>query len=263
MAIGKSALKQVVRDAFFATHEGRSPDDVVIDEELNRRFVQACQGQVPSVNPFDCNWLLYNLRKESGLGRVCSSKQRATHRDYLHAAEIAARQMEDKYNLTMDRVLCHPEYRKEFDIIAQSIAPDVRGYLLRKAALGLRKSRKLKPELIKRIADWGKTVTAYPADQLWRNLELIPCAPGVYVFRDRSGYLYIGEAANLRSRVAKHLDHSDRKALARYFWSIGTEDLWVELHSFSSHSNGNKKQFRRAYESDLIRSRRPKFNIQS
>src|SRR5262249_30572346 len=161
-----------------------------------------------------------------------------------------------KYGLTIDRVFCHPQYRREFDEITAGIAPGVSNYLLRKAAFKLRKARKLQPELIKRVANWGRKVESYPADQLIENLELIPRRPGVYIFSDRSGYLYIGEADNLRIRIAKHLDHSDRRGLARYFWEIGTKDLLVEFHAFDPDSEGKKSPNRRAYESELIRSRR-------
>jgi len=85
--------------------------------------------------------------------------------------------------------------------------------------------------------------------------------PGVYLFFDRSGYLYVGEAANLRSRIRKHLDHSDRKALAHYLWSNGVDNLRVELHAFDPQSDGRLTASRRAYEVSLIQSRKPRFNL--
>jgi excinuclease UvrABC nuclease subunit len=90
---------------------------------------------------------------------------------------------------------------------------------------------------------------------------LIPRKPGVYLFRDKSGYLYIGEAGSLRTRVSKHLDHSDRKALAHYFWHEGITDVVVELHVFDPDSAAKKSGARRAYESNLIDKRNPRFNI--
>jgi GIY-YIG catalytic domain-containing protein len=152
--------------------------------------------------------------------------------------------------------------RREFDAIAQGITPGVSTYLLRKAALKLRKNRQLQPELIKRVADWGTTVVTYPAEQLRENLDIIPRLPGIYIFRDSTGYLYIGEAGNLRGRVEKHIDHSDRKAVARYLWDNGYQDLSVEMHAFRTDSDGNKTTCRKAYEADLIRSRKPRLNIQ-
>jgi predicted GIY-YIG superfamily endonuclease len=151
--------------------------------------------------------------------------------------------------------------RKEFDTTAQTISPGISTYLLRKAALKLRKNRQLKPELIKRIADWGMTAVTYPAEKLKENPDLIPRQPGVYIFRDSTGYLYIGEAGNLRARVEKHLDHSDRKAVARYLWENGYKDVSVETHAFRIDSDGNKAKCRKAYEADLIQSRKPRLNI--
>lgn len=257
-------LRDVVRRCFFATHAGHSPDDVVIDDGLNAAFIAACQKEIPSASPAELNRELFGLRKAPpGLGKVTTVKSRENHADYVHASEIAARHMEDRHGVTIDEVLCDPGTREEFDALAQGIAPDVSRYLLRKAALWLRKNRRLQPELIKRVADWGRTVVTFTAEELRANPDLIPTLPGVYIFRDSTGYLYIGEAGNLRGRVEKHLDHSDRKAVARYLWENGYEDLSVEIHSFRKDSDGNKPTCRKAYEADLIRSRRPRLNIQS
>jgi hypothetical protein len=258
-------LRDVVRRCFFATHAGHSTDDVVIDDTLNAAFITACQGELPAARPFDLNWELYNLRKQPpGLGRVATVKRRDNHDDYLHASEIAARHMEDQNGLTIDQVLCDPAARRDFDAMAQSIAsPAVTTYLLRKAALKLRKNRQLKPELIKRVTDWGKTVLTRTAEELVKDPDLIPRLPGVYIFSDSTGYLYIGEAESLRGRVDKHLDHSDRKAVARYLWEHGFRGLSVEMHAFRGDSDGRKASCRKAYEAELIRSRKPRLNIQA
>jgi hypothetical protein len=262
-APGTPNLRDVVRRCFFATHAGHSTDDVVIDDGLNAAFIAACLREVAFASAADLNWELYNLRKQPpGIGKVATVRRRDNHAGYIHASEIAARHMEDKHGLTIDHVLCNPETRREFDSIAQEIAPGVSTYLLRKAALKLRKNRRLKPELIKRVADWGTTVLTHPAEHLRADPELIPRLPGVYIFRDRTGYLYIGEAGNLRGRVEKHLDHSDRKAVARYLWENGHEDLTVEMHAFRRDSEGNKTRPRKAYEAELICSRKPRLNIQ-
>src|SRR5262249_2292328 len=146
------------------------------------------------------------------------------------------------YKLTIDRVLCDPKTRVEFDTVAQSISSETSAYRLRKAALKLRKNRQLKPELIKKIANWGVRVEAYPAERLLADFDLIPRLPGVYIIRDKTGYLYIGEAGNLRGRVEKHLDHSDRKSVAHYLWQNGFDDLSVEIHSFRADSDGRKAE---------------------
>src|SRR5207244_1390334 len=116
---------------------------------------------------------------------------------------------------------------------------------------------------IKRVADWGTTVWTFPAEELRQAPDLIPRLPGIYIFRDTTGYLYIGEAGNLRGRVEGHLDHSDRKAVAHYLWEHGYQDLSIELHTFREDSAGSQTMPRKAYEADLIRSRKPRLNIQT
>lgn len=260
--IDRTKLREVVAAAFLAVHQGRSSDDVVIDDDLNQAFILHCHESLPGASEGQLNWTLLNLRKSSGLGPVTTRRGRTNHDAYLHASEIAARQIEDKYGITTDRAFCDRDRRSEFDAIAKRFAPDELSYSLRKAALKLRKGRQLKPELVKRVSDWHKEVLTFEVPVLQANFDLIPRKPGVYIFADATGYLYLGEAENLRLRVARHLDHSDRKALARYLWDQGVEGLAVELHVFDPSSKGRLTSHRRAYEADLIRSRRPQFNIQ-
>lgn len=257
----RERIRRVVTEAFFEVHQGRSTDDVVIHDDLNQRFIESCRRALPDTDEFELNWTLLNLRKSSRLGPVVKKVSRQSHDDYIHAAEFAARHLEDRHGLTIDRVLCTPQFREEFDQVAHKLAPNVEAALLRKAALKLRKGRQLRPELIKRAADWGTRVLQFDAKQLQEAPDTIPRQPGVYVFSDATGYLYIGEASSLRTRVAKHLDHSDRKALARYLWEQGVVGLIVELHVFDATSKGRLTAQRRAYEANLIQTRRPRFNI--
>lgn len=256
-------LKQAVIGSFAAAHDGWSSDEVVLNSKLNAAFIKKCQAAFPDGTQFEFNWTLLNLRKAGKLTAKATRRRRDTHDDYIHAAEIAARFMENKHGLNSDRVMCDPVKRAEFDKLAQSIAPNTDIYLLRKAAFGLRKTRRLQPELVSRVANWGKKVETFPAASLVKDSTLISAGPGVYIFRDKTGYLYIGESSQLRTRVAKHLDHSDRKSLAHYLWKNGTKDITVEIHSFDPESQARLKSMRRAYESELIRSRKPRLNIAS
>jgi hypothetical protein len=63
--------------------------------------------------------------------------------------------------------------------------------------------------------------------------------------------------------AVKHLDYSDRKAVAHYFWEHGIHGLSVELHVFREDSDGRRRKPRNAYEAELIRSRKPKLNTQT
>jgi predicted GIY-YIG superfamily endonuclease len=257
----RQQLVDVVTAAFREVHDGWSTDDVVLKDDLNQDFLAKCKEKLPDATAADCNWTLLNLRKAGRLGVVARKRERTDHDDYQHAAEIAARHVMDKYEQSIDRLLCDPERRAEFDKVAVAVAPDVEPYQLRKAAFGLRKARRLQPELVVRVADWDKEVLQLSAADIVSNGELVSDAPGIYIFRDSTGYLYIGESSSLKHRVNQHLDHSDRKSLAHYLWEKGNREITVELHVFSKDSPARNTTRRRAYESELIKSRKPRFNI--
>ncbi len=254
-------LADVVRQAFREVHDGYSSDEVLVRDDLNAAFIAKCRQTLPDTDESQLNWTLLTLRKAGHLDVKATKRAVLKHDNYRHAAEIAARLMHDRYALSMDRVLCDPKRRREFDSAAQGMAPRVPVYRLRKAALGLRKARQLRPELVVRVADWKKEVTTRAASELKANTELIPAGPGIYIFRDTTGYLYIGESANLRTRLTKHLDESDRLSLASYLKQQRVEQVTVELHVFDPESNARHVSMRRAYESELIRSRKPRFNV--
>lgn len=261
-AAGKRRLKDVVRLAYTETHDGWSTDEVILQDELNEKFLAACKQRMPEASAFDCNWMLMTLRKAGDLSDVSATKRKTLrHDDYLHAAEVTARFLEDKHRTNTDHLLSDPKLRAEFDKLAHEIAPDVESYRLRKAAFALRKSRRLPPELVLRVAKWDKQVIALPAEKIVENPKQVSDGPGVYIFRDATGYLYIGESSQLRTRVSKHLDRSDRQSLASYLDKHGIKDVTVELHIFDGSAEAKDKSMRRAYESDLIRSRKPRLNL--
>jgi predicted GIY-YIG superfamily endonuclease len=257
----RSELIAAVRLAFRETHDGWSADEVLVHDQRNAAFLKRCRERLPETPERDFNWTLLNPRKADTLRVKATRRAPMRHDDYFHAAEIAARFLHDKYGQSIDRILCDPQRRREFDTAARATAPGVSAYRLRKAALSLRKARRLRPELVVRVADWDKRVLTLPAERIAEDADSVPCQPGIYIFRDTSGYLYVGESADLRDRLAKHLDGSDRHSLARYFADQGIDDVTVEIHAFAPDSNGRRVAMRRAYESELIRSRKPRFNL--
>lgn len=204
-----TSINEMVKAAFLLVHAGRSTDDVVIDPLLNEQFLEKCKSLDPEIDSYNANWRLLNLRKSASLGEVTTSSARLDHSPYVHASQIAARLMEDRFGLTIDRVLCNPISRQQFDEIARSIAPEVSLYQLRKAALGLRKARQLQPEIIKRVANWGREILEYQAERLLENLDLIPRQPGIYIFRDATGYTLLNRMLILRLMEAMKLHRGD------------------------------------------------------
>ncbi len=62
----------------------------------------------------------------------------------------------------------------------------------------------------------------------------------------------------MRVRIKQHLDHSDRKELARWLWENGTEELRLEIQLLEPDT---PTRVRKALEAELIRSRDPVFNV--
>jgi oxygen-dependent protoporphyrinogen oxidase len=257
-------LPEIVRRAFLVSHDGWSVDEVLLKDDLRQNFLLECRhgkkGDLEGVSDRQLLEQLVKLRKSDKLNVETTRSERSDLSDYLVSAEIASRFMHDAHGVSPDQWLVDPYLLREFDKIGLSIANSEDAYLLRKAALKLRKSRSLKPELLQRVTDWDLVLETYPLKKLEERLSQIAESPCVYIFRDSSGYLYIGQASNLRKRLKTHLSESDRKALSAYIES-DKESITVELHIFGPNSPAQKTIVREAYESELIRSRKPRLNL--
>lgn len=249
-------MKHLIIDAFLATRNGHSPDRVIADPALNARFLTLCHRKGISLPDAEINLTLLNARKAGDLPRLRSVPTRVTGQaDFRFASEVAIRFIERRDGISLDRVLCDPKKAKELDQIASVICPGHSSLDYRWAALGLRKKRQLRPELVSRIIK-RRSVTRLTV--AGADLTTLPTEQGVYLLHTSGQALYVGEADNLRKRLAKHLDHSDRKGLARWFWENGFKDLHVELHVLP---NDTPSRTRKALEASLIESTRPLLNI--
>jgi GIY-YIG catalytic domain len=253
-------MKPQIRDAFLAVHECYPPDRVVADPELNCAFIAECRRLDLSDPIKNLNQQLLNLRKGGDLKGLPRSRRTsfANEEDYRFASEIAARHLERQKSVSVDDIICDPDLVREFDRIAAQLAPGFTSLQYRWAALNLRKANRLKPELLSRVAP-AETVSLGLVTEL--DVVSISSKQGLYVFYDPESRqtLYIGEAANLRKRLDKHLDHSDNKSLAHWLWDHGFEKLYLELHLLP---DATPTRARRALEAELIASRKPIFNVQ-
>jgi len=243
--------------AFLESRDGYSADRVIADIKLNQRFLVACREQGLSGDDEDLNRQLLNARKASGLQgletgtRTCIQNQD----EYVFASEIAIRFLERRDSVTLDQVICDPVRAAEFDAIAARIAPGYSSLEYRWAALRLRKKGSLKPEILAHVC---KPESVIHASARELDLAVIPVRSGLYLFFDSQETLYVGETSNLRNRLSKHLEHSDNKGLARWIWSHGPDGLNVEIQVLP---DGTTTKVRRAMERELIKSRRPVFNV--
>jgi hypothetical protein len=250
-------MSSSLEEAFLAACNGYSEDRVVCDPELNERFVLECRARGINEPVAVLNRSLLNLRKRGRLSGLRRSRPtRIRNKDqYRFAAEMAGRYLERREQLSLDRILCDPELAAVFDVTAASLAPGFSSLQYRWAALNLRKARRFKPELLSRVAP-PREIIHYRAREL--VVSQLPVTQGLYLLFDGKRLLYVGEAANVRVRIKQHLDHSDRKELARWLWENGTEELRLEIQLLEPDT---PTRVRKALEAELIRSRDPVFNV--
>lgn len=249
-------MNQAIIDAFHEIRAKESPDAVIANEALNRQFLMACHKRGVTGPAESINRALLNARKAGYLKGIKSERVTVSNQElYRFASEIAVRFLERRDGITLDQILCNPGKAAEFDGIAADIAPGFSSFEYRWAALGLRKTRKLKPELIAKVIGDVRTARHRVEDL---EIDLIPDQQGVYMLHDSKNTLYVGEAISLYKRVKKHLDHSDSKGLAQWLWAHGAGDLHLEIHVLP---NKTATKVRKALEGEMIKSRKPLFNI--
>jgi predicted GIY-YIG superfamily endonuclease len=249
-------MKDEIVEAFHHASQGFSPDRVVADPDLNRAFLTECNRLGLGSDAANLNRSLLNLRKRGALRGISSRRTiRKDRPEYRFAAEIAARFLERENEITLDQIICDPEYAARFDEIAKTIVPGGESFEYRWAALNLRKQQRLKPELLARVAR-PSSVLRFKVGDL--SLDLVPRSPGLYLFYSNQATLYVGECDNLQNRIRKHLDHSDNKELARWLWEFGEGSLHLVLQVLDKSIT---LRIRRALEVELIRSRLPVFNV--
>lgn len=254
-------LESIVVTSFETTADGWSVDEVMLQDQRRARFLETCQRKVDTASEKELFETLLRVRKGGRLKVRATQNVRSSLEDYTIAAEIAARRIADEKKVHFDQVLCDPDLLQLFDQIAAELSPKTDPYLLRKAALRLRKSRQLQPELVVQSNNWNVKLQEYTLTELTTQLSELTTRPGIYIFRDATGYLYIGQSNNLRERLTHHLKESDRDQLRKYLLEKAGAELKIELHEFLEGSPGEKLTARRAYESELIRSREPRLNL--
>ena len=259
-------LLEIIRDAFFTAHAGASSDALLCDDrrlDVYDRLVSDAAGHAGIVvSTAEARHRLLNVRKSGKLGRVSGRSRRVNHDSYKHIAETAARITEDRYRTSVDRILCDPSMRSDFDAEAGKFSSDASPGDIRLAALGLRNAKRLTPLVARRLLPPTRVMTL-GVSEIREDGSRIPRAPGTYIFSSSKECLYVGEADDLHRRVVKeHCIHSDRQLLAEHLWRHGPDDVIVEIRSYEGVAEAQKKTIRRALEAELISSRRPAFNIQ-
>jgi tetratricopeptide (TPR) repeat protein len=115
--------------AFLDVRSGASIDFVLADPETNVRFIGRCRELGATTDEAALNWALIDARKRSRLpddiGETRKYSVPAERRDQFEfASEIAARFVERQHGgASLDRIICTPALREDFDRAAGLLAP--------------------------------------------------------------------------------------------------------------------------------------------
>jgi site-specific DNA-methyltransferase (adenine-specific) len=144
----ENSFDTAVKRAFFSVSDGESTEEVIIKDSLRKAFIKACDAELTKLGlqrkkESDYNWTLEILRKEGKLGEVFNRKKKrvafAKDPAFNRAKEAAKKIMKAGLPKDIDRIMCDPDLRREFDKKTKEIAPGIDLYLVRKAALNYRK----------------------------------------------------------------------------------------------------------------------------
>jgi hypothetical protein len=223
--------------AYRKSGKGNAADVILCDPDLSSAFRKECKRLGLPGATFFWNKVLLRLRKSGRLPKCERKQQRYTFAEmdaYSFASEIALRQLEVDYKLTMDEVLCSPDAVAEFDRVAREFYPDAPIFELRWAGLAIRKrSNKSKEIARKKCGEWLKK--RLPRAQSLAKLDLQKYdGPGAYVFEaPGSQALYVGEALNVarRLQLARETESWSRLKLSSVRFVPSTP---VECHGLQS-----------------------------
>jgi len=249
--------RSLIVEAYKQVHDGYSCDRVIVDPVYNRRFLEQCRKVGLTQSDYELNHSLMGIRKsgKAVLPPATKKPQIPDYDGYLFASEIAFRYLQQREGVALDTVLCDPQLRERFDEIAGRLAPNYSPFKLRMGALYLRKTHKLKPEVVD-----GPLYDFVRAGRIGDvNLSDLPELPGAYGFYENVRPIYAGETNMLRHRIKLHLQHSGQMFLPQWL-ELGFEaNLELRFFAFPEFSS---KDDRVRWLMQFINKEKPTLNYQ-
>jgi len=247
--------------AFVEVRTGYSPDRVIADPELDRKFLKRCRELGLSGTDYNLNWQLMNARKASSLSilsELVETKQFSLGKkmdEFEYASELAVRFLQEARDVSLDQIICDPDLAAEFDKYAGRLAPGFKPLEYRWAAFALRKGGRLGKSLREEI---GKLPELEPFKKVRSlRLETVPDSGGIYLFRGSEKAVFLGQTDNLRHRLEQHMTVSNSNGLPEWLWDVEKDPLEVGIASLP----GFGRSKRRAIEVMLAKQWKPALNF--
>lgn len=203
--LGETSEQQLI-DAFRQVSRGHSLAVMLCDPELNAEFIERCRAEKIVGTPFLWNRTLIKLRRARKLARAERLLPLRTFEmmdPYSHASEISLQAFSVEYRLSLEDLLCEPQFAREFDRVAADFAPGFTPFEYRWGAMAIR-----------RRARWARQ-KAWDQFRRWAHCELPPSleleklrshptaqGSGVYLLlRANQSVVYVGEAIDVHARL--------------------------------------------------------------
>jgi site-specific DNA-methyltransferase (adenine-specific) len=240
-------------EAYTRVYDGYSTDRVVVDPDLNAKFLLVCRKLGLTQSDYQLNHALLDVRKskKAALPKATKRTEFRDYDEYKFAAEIAVRTLQRTKGVTLDQVLCDPRLALEFDEASRQLAPRPLALKLRCAALNLRKTQRLGPLKGKTPPEFD-FVEDGPLPTV--VVPKLPAFPGAYVFYDSTRPIYAGETEDIRKRVEFHLSGGLPAWL--------TEKAGLDIVLKHSAQPAVKQEERLAWLNQFINQEKPLLNYQ-
>lgn len=253
-ALSEGKIGRIIQ-ALGEVRAGYSVDRVIADPQLNRKFLRRCRELGLSGTDFQLNWNLMNARKSGQLSHLPRTK-RTTFRgleEFEYASELAIGFVQREKGVSLDQVICDPDFAQEFDEYARRLSPGFTPLEYRWAALGLRKAGRLPT----RKDRYARLPDLQPYGYV-RSLRLpsVPEASGLYLFSATHESVFMSQTENLRRRLERHMDVSSGRGLPDWLWPLDRQPLQIRLAPLPD----TLRSVRQGIELLFIRKFRPIFN---
>jgi predicted HicB family RNase H-like nuclease len=230
LATGSQPDMALLAQAYLETRDGYSIDRVVADPDMNRNFLGRCRALGLSGTDYDLNWKLFNGRKNKYFSELPKTKNYTPSRkdEFEFSSEIAICYVKEQFHsreggeISLDKIMCDPDLAREFDKIAQKLAPGFSPLDYRWVALGVRKAAG-------RYSSRAQTIKVPDFDILGPTTSVrtskIPVDQGMYLFRCENDSIFIGETDNLRQRVERHFDSGGKAGIPDWLYDRGSRTI--------------------------------------
>ena len=261
LASGPQADLAAIAQAYLETREGYSIDHVIADPQMNRRFLQRCRELAVPGTDFELNWKLMHARKNRYLANMPGTRKYTPRRvdDFEFSSEIAFRYVQQQVrwkqnrDVSLDKLFCDPELAAQFDRIAEKLAPGFSPLDYRWVALGVRKAAG-------RYWTKAQEATLPTFDLLGPTKSIrasrIPDRQGVYLFRCGHEQIFVGHTDNLRKRMERHFDSSDKRGIPKWVYDPGRRAIHLAIAPLPDV----KPTVRKLVELKAVACFRPVFN---